>query len=172
MQAARYTDDSDFMTSYERIFGTGPRGIFVTIATFAIAYTAVDRYGPWGMHGISILGYGALAISLAMTLFVAAWSLQSLPPADRGKALVTSGAFRYFRHPLYASFLTFFDFGFALYLDDWIFLGWAIAQHPIWHLNILGEERLMRNEFGAEYDVYCGRRGRFVPRFWPGHSPG
>ncbi len=160
------------MTMYQRLFGAGPRGLVLTLATFPIAWGVAKRFGPWPIH--ESVGFGALSLGVALvaTLGLAFWSLKSLPPEARGKALVNTGAFRYFRHPLYATFLTFFDFGFALYLDDWVFVIWAIAQHPIWHLNIRHEERLMRNEFGAEYDAYCATTGRFVPRFWTGHSPG
>jgi len=160
------------MTQYQRLFGTGPRGIAITLATLVIAFVLASRIEPWSIHGSVQFGYAALGVSLVLTLAIAMWSVRSLPPADRGKALVTSGAFQYFRHPLYASFLTFFDFGLAIYLDDWVFIIWAVAQHPIWHLNMVGEERLMRNEFGDEYDAYCNRTGRFIPRFWSRHSPG
>ena len=160
------------MTQYQRLFGTGPRGIVITLLTFWIAFMVAGRLGPFSIHKSTVIGYSALGLSLVLTLAVAAWSVRSLPPADRGKALVTSGAFRYFRHPLYASFLTFFDFGLAIYLDDWVFLIWALAQHPMWHVNMLGEERLMRTEFGEAYDAYCKHTGRFVPRFWSRHSQG
>jgi protein-S-isoprenylcysteine O-methyltransferase Ste14 len=138
----------------------------------AAAAFAADAAGPLPIHGQPAVGWAALGISLIPTLAVAGWALRSLPPADRGKTLITSGAFRYFRHPLYASFLTFFDFGLALYLDHWVFLIWALAQHPIWHWNMLHEEQLMRREFGDEYDAYCARTGRFVPRIWRRYSPG
>lgn len=160
------------MTQYERIFGTGPRGIAVTLMMFFVAFVTVDWAGPWPIHERSVLGLAALGVSLVGTLATAAWALRSLPPAERGTSLVTSGAFRYFRHPLYASFLTFFDFGLAVYLDDWAFVIWAVAQHPIWHWNMRGEERLMRREFGEEYDTYCAGTGRFIPRLFRHHSPG
>lgn len=160
------------MTQYQRIFGTGPRGLAISFATLFFTYAAADRYGPLTIHGSEMGGYIVLGLSVIATLAIAVWSVRSLPPSDRGKALVTSGAFQYFRHPLYASFLTFFDFGLAIYFDDWIFIAWAIIQHPVWHLNMLGEERLMRSEFGEDYDVYCKRTGRFVPRLFQRHSPG
>ena len=160
------------LTNYERLFGAGPRGIVITLATLGIAAAAADRMGPWPVHGKPAIGWAALGVSLVSTLAVAGWALRSLPPADRGKALITNGAFRYFRHPLYASFLTFFDFGLALYVDHWVFIVWAVAQHPIWHWYLLHEERLMRREFGAEYEAYCAQTGRLVPRFWRRHSPG
>ncbi len=160
------------MTRYQRIFGTGPRGLMLSLATLGCAAALTRRFGPFPIHGSDFVGRLALGVSLVATLAVAGWSVKSLPPIDRGTTLVTSGAFKYFRHPLYASFLTFFNFGLAVYVDDWMFLGWALAQQPIWHWNMRGEERLMLAAFGEEYDSYCARTGRFVPRFWQRHSPG
>ncbi len=171
MQAAQYTLPMS-MTPYQRLFGAGPRGIVLTIVTFPIAYFVIHRFGPWPIHHSAAVGYVLLGVSLAATLALAVWSLKSLPPDERGNVLVDSGAFRYFRHPLYATFLTFFDFGLAIYLNDWAFLVWAFAQHPIWHLNIRSEEQLMRNAFGDEYAAYCNVTGRFVPRLWRNPSRG
>ena len=82
--------------------------------------------------------FGLLALA---TLFLLAWSVRSLPPADRGQRLVVEEAFRYFRHPLYAAFLTFFNFGLAVLLNSWLYVVWAVVLHPLWHLNVRGEER-------------------------------
>ncbi len=116
--------------------------------------------------GKPAVNQGIFIALTAITVAVVIWSVRSLPPAERGRRLCTSGAFAWFRHPLYAAFLTFFNFGLAFQLDNWIFLVWAVVQHPVWHLNIRYEEQLVRDHFGAEYDDYAHQTGRFVPRFW------
>jgi protein-S-isoprenylcysteine O-methyltransferase Ste14 len=67
---------------------------------------------------------------------------------------------------LYAAFLTFFNFGLAVLLNSWLYVAWALVLHPLWHLNIRGEEALMKEQFPSAYDDYRVRTGRFVPR-WP-----
>jgi protein-S-isoprenylcysteine O-methyltransferase Ste14 len=106
--------------------------------------------------GVGLIGLVALVV----------WSLRSLPPSARGRQLCTQGAFRYVRHPLYAAFLSHFNFALALFLGHPIYLLWAIALHPIWHVLMRSEERLMLRDFGEPYREYAARTGRFIPRFW------
>ena len=106
--------------------------------------------------------FGMLALA---TVVLLVWSVRSLPPSDRGQRLVVEGAFRYFRHPLYAAFLTFFNFGLAVLLNSWLYVVWALVLHPLWHLNVRAEEALMNQQFPDAYDDYCIRTGRFVPRW-------
>ncbi|KAB2841763.1 MAG: hypothetical protein F9K45_07605 [Melioribacteraceae bacterium] len=101
----------------------------------------------------------------AVTLVIIIWSVKSLPPTDRGNKLITNGVFKYFRHPLYGAFLSFFDFGLAVFLNNWIYIIWAILQHPLWHWNIKGEEKLMKDAFPGEYEKYCEKTGRFFLKF-------
>lgn len=103
-------------------------------------------------------------LSLVAALFLVIWSLRSLPLVSRGHELVTKGAYRYIRHPLYASFLSCFNFGLAVLLNNWIYIIWAILVHAVWHWNIDSEEKLMKKMFPKEYAEYCKVTGRFIPR--------
>ena len=152
------------MTTYQRIFGTGPRGAIIGAVTFGLALALDYWLSLPPLHGSATLGIAALVAASAATAAIVAWSLRSLPLSARGRELVTAGPFRYVRHPLYAAFLGGFDFGLALFLDGWVYVAWAVLQYPIWHWNIAAEERLMHNEFGGEYAAYCSRTGRFLPR--------
>jgi len=154
------------ITRNQRLFGRGPRGCFLTVGTGIVCWRISERMEPWPIHGHPAFGLAALMVSTVITLAIAAWAIKSLPVKDRGYALIMVGAYRYFRHPLYASFLISFDFGLALYLDHWVMMAWAFAQYPIWDLNMVGEERLMEREFGENYRMYCRKTGRFFPRWW------
>lgn len=154
------------MNSYERIFGTGPRGTLISLALLALAWRLEELSGLPGItpHGV-FRGLFFAATSLA-TCALLVWSLRTLPPRSRGTSLITTGAFRYLRHPLYAAFLSCFNFGLALLLNNWIYVVWAILLHGVWHWNIRREERLMQRQFPQDYDTYCKTTGRFVPRLW------
>ncbi len=104
-----------------------------------------------------------LIISIILTNIVVIWSLKSLPPKFRGEYLVTTGAYAYIRHPLYGAFLSFFNFGLAIYLNNYIFIIWAVLLFPVWHLNIRYEENLVVAKFGDEYVNYSKRVSRFFP---------
>jgi protein-S-isoprenylcysteine O-methyltransferase Ste14 len=67
---------------------------------------------------------------------------------------------------LYAAFLLFICPAWAIFQDHWLYLAWAGLLHPLWHWNIRGEEKLMRDAFGEDYDRYCAVTGRFVPRIF------
>jgi len=101
------------------------------------------------------------------------WGVKSLPPSRRGKEVITTGAFRFFRHPLYAAFLSCFNFGLAVFLNNWIYVAWAFVVHILWHVNIVSEEKLMIREFPGRYEEYCKMTGRFVPRLggWQHNKP-
>ncbi len=152
------------MTTYQRIFGTGPRGVVVSVVTLWLTYWLDGRLNLPPLHGSMTLGVTALVVGSAVAAAIVIWSLRGLPPGARGKELVTAGAFRYVRHPLYAGILGPFDFGLALFMDGWPYIIWAVLQYPIWHWNIAAEERLMHNEFGDEYAAYCNKTGRFLPK--------
>jgi protein-S-isoprenylcysteine O-methyltransferase Ste14 len=80
-------------------------------------------------------------------------------------ALVTSGPYRFVRHPVYAGYLA-------------LLLGCGVAALNVcvlllWPLSLLGiliqaglEEQVLRARFGRAYERYVGRTGRLVPRFW------
>ncbi len=152
------------LTPYQRIFGAGPRGTTISIATLGGTVVLDMWLGLPAIHGNATVGWTALILGAAAAFAIAVWSLRALPPDTRGRELVTAGPFRYIRHPLYAAFLGPFDLGLALFLDSWIYLAWAALQYPIWHWNIAAEEGLMRQEFGDEYAAYCRRTGRFLPK--------
>lgn len=151
------------MTPFQRIFGSGPGGTLASIATLGGAFGLDSWLGLPAMHGCAALGRGAVLVGAAVTAAIVAWSLRALPPESLGRALITAGPFRYVRHPLYAAFLGPFDLGLALFLDGWVYLGWAILQYPLWHLAVVREEKLMRDAFGEAYEEYCRRTGRFLP---------
>lgn len=80
------------------------------------------------------------------------------------ETLVTQGIYNHVRNPMYlGNFLLIA--GFALASNRWVFLlaGSAVAIYV--HLAIVAaEEHFLRGRFGAEYDAYCARTPRFLPR--------
>lgn len=149
---------------FSKIFGSGPIGLLISLVLFFVAYWVNERIAPPPLSNNRPLLNSLFVVSILMTLAMIVWSVKSLPTAERGNKLSTRGAFRYVRHPLYAAFLSIFDFGLAVYLNSYVFILWAIFLHPVWHCVVRHEERLMVHIFGQSYVEYQKRTGRFFPR--------
>jgi protein-S-isoprenylcysteine O-methyltransferase Ste14 len=89
--------------------------------------------------------------------------LPELSPDRHPGTLLTDGAYSRMRHPRYAQVLLAL-LGYALfanYLALYVVVAlWVVGLYPI----ILLEERELRDRFGAEYESYCRRVPRFIPK--------
>jgi len=156
------------VNAFHRIFGSGPVGTVVSLVLLAAAWR-LERELPGLALGVPApLRIAVLAVTSVAAVGVIVWSLRSLPPAARGRDVVDAGIYRWVRHPLYAAFLSLFNFGLAIYLDHLVYVAWALGLHPVWHGLIRFEERLMLETFGDRYAEYARRTGRFLPRFGSG----
>lgn len=154
------------MKTYERLFGAGPRGALLATILVIITWYLEDIAGLPRICTNDVLRLAGFIVFTVIGIAIVAWSLTSLPPGERGRRLVTTGAFQYFRHPLYAAFLLFINVGFAFLMNNWIYLIWVVILFPLWTINIRSEETLMRQTFGEEYDMYCSNTWRFIPKIW------
>lgn len=153
------------MNTFDRIFGSGPIGLIISLALFFLArfltnYINTPRIFEEN-NNIRILLFAGLTL---ITIVFIIWSIKSLNPQDRGVKLITTGMFKYFRHPLYAAFLSVFNFGLAVFMNNWIYIIWAFILHPVWHMLVMKEEKMLKEVFPNDYEEYCYRTGRFFPR--------
>lgn len=154
------------MNTFNRLFGSGPIGLLISVILFFFALYLKELLSiPKIFINYYLLRLSIFIILTIISIIIIVWSLVSLNPKSRGKTLITTGALKYFRHPLYAAFLTFFNFGLAVLLNNWIFIIWGFLLHPIWHLLIVKEEKDLKFIFPNEYEEYCKITGRFFPKF-------
>ncbi|MDD5144302.1 isoprenylcysteine carboxylmethyltransferase family protein [Methanoregula sp.] len=155
----------NLFADFRKTFGSGPAGVVASLVLLFIAYLINRQLDLPPLTDNQPLLNGIFIAAIVLTLVLIAWSLRSLPAADRGNRLCTTGAFRYVRHPLYAAFLSVFNFGLAIWLNSYVYIAWALLLHPVWHYLVLDEERMMVATFGDDYREYRKRTRRFVPRF-------
>ncbi|SFJ19442.1 protein-S-isoprenylcysteine O-methyltransferase [Thermoflavimicrobium dichotomicum] len=85
----------------------------------------------------------------------------------KGHQLITSGVYKYVRHPMYAASLM-WGVAQVLLLHNWI-AGWSplLSLMLMYFLRVSREEQMMLDQFGEEYQSYMNRTGRIIPRrFW------
>jgi len=85
-------------------------------------------------------------------------------PIDAPKKLVTCGPYRFTRNPMYVGVLTVI-LGWAVLFQSRAVLEYALAVGLFCHLFVvLYEEPHLRRTFGPEYENYCVRVGRWLPK--------
>jgi len=84
---------------------------------------------------------------------------------ERGQTVVSTGPYRYVRHPLYTSALLFF-LGSALLLGSWIGVILGLLIEGILARRAVREEQVLQNGLKG-YDAYMARvRWRLIPHVW------
>jgi len=78
--------------------------------------------------------------------------------------LVTSGPYRWMRHPMYAA-ESLFMIALAAESANWPVALLMIAGIVMLYARVGKEEAMMIEQFGDEYRSYMKRTGRFLPRF-------
>lgn len=116
-------------------------------------------------------GVGVLLILTGVPGLVdsfARFALQGLgtpAPVAPPQKLVVTGLYRYVRNPMYVSVLAVI-LGQGLLFCDWRLFVYGALLWLGWHLFVVGyEEPTLKQMFGAEYDVFCARVPRWIPRF-------
>jgi protein-S-isoprenylcysteine O-methyltransferase Ste14 len=129
----------------------------------------IDPMAPRGWAtGLAVAAVIASTAATALVFFtlgthrvrIALWHQDN----DAPQSIVTNGAYRLVRHPFYTSFLL-ASIGATLLLPHWATA--ATLLYTVLRLNATAakeERKLSASEFGAEYQAYVGRTGRFAPR--------
>jgi len=123
-----------------------------------------------------VLGLAILVFAVGASIYTwCIWDFATFgrgtpAPIDAPKRLVVRGLYRVTRNPMYVGVLT-------------VILGWAVLFRSsglalyalaVWccfqSFVLVYEEPHLRRVFGAEYEAYCARVGRWLPRIGPRHG--
>ena len=125
----------------------------------------------WRMEGARAVLGGPLilagALLYAWCAYVFARFGQWTPaPIDPPRQLVSRGLYARTRNPMYLGVIT-VVLGEALLFGSFRLLAYAGAVFAGFHaIVLLYEEPAHRRRFGADFEGYCHRVPRWVPRFW------
>jgi protein-S-isoprenylcysteine O-methyltransferase len=118
-------------------------------------------------RALSVVGLAVCAAGMAVLV----WARQTLGrnwsqtvSAKEGHELVTSGPYRFVRHPMYTG-------GFVACLASAVVAGGpfvfaALTLGPLFLWRVRAEDRLMTEQFPAEYPAYMARTKALIPFVW------
>ncbi|MDE0188591.1 MAG: isoprenylcysteine carboxylmethyltransferase family protein [bacterium] len=87
-------------------------------------------------------------------------------PIDEPKRLVVRGLYRYTRNPMYVGLITLIA-GWAILFGSVVLAWCGVFLFIFFSLFVrIYEEPHLSRKFGAEYDAYKARVGRWLPRFF------
>jgi protein-S-isoprenylcysteine O-methyltransferase Ste14 len=138
--------------------------------TVAMPYWLSARGARPDLRGISVVGWLLITAGAALYIASAFWGFalrgKGTPaPFDPPKQLVVEGPYRIVRNPMYWSVAS------VLLGEAVVFHSLALAELTVaffagTNLFVLFyEEPVLRRKFGAEYEDYCRRVPRWLPRF-------
>ena len=140
-------------------------GLLGVLGGYLPAYTDCKEF--WTIDGDTIRWLGVLLFAVGGALrlwpvFVLGHRFSGLVAIQPGHQLVTSGVYRVIRHPSYLGLLA-NALGWALAFRSLVGILLTALMLPPLLTRIRAEERLLRTQFGREYDAYCSRTARLLP---------
>jgi protein-S-isoprenylcysteine O-methyltransferase Ste14/membrane protease YdiL (CAAX protease family) len=108
------------------------------------------------LGGVAVLVWAAVALGRFLVHEAAIF---------QDHTLITSGPYRFVRHPIYSGYLALLLGSGIGMLNIWLLLLWPLSLLAIL-VQAGAEERLLLSKFGQAYRLYTGGTGRIVPRLW------
>jgi len=146
-----------------------PGTVAVYVPLYVARNLATGSTGAW-IAGAVLIFLGA-AIYFACQWDFAIWGRGTPAPIDAPRKFVSRGLYRYVRNPMYLAVLTVI-LGWAAAFQTTKLLWYALGVGTAFHLFVLiYEEPHLTRVFGSEYEDYCARVNRWLPRPAPWPPP-
>ena len=126
-----------------------------------------DRVNFWTIDHDTLRWLGVIVFTIGASwrlwpVFVLGRRFSGLVAIQPGHALVTTGIYRFIRHPSYLGLLlTAFGWGLAFRAGVGLLL--ATMMIPVLIARMNSEERLLESQFGEQYNDYRSRSSRMIP---------
>ena len=140
--------------------------ILIYVPGRLLSWSGIAQPEVMGAAQIAGMMVGAIGAAIALCCILAfAFIGEGTPaPFDPPRRLVIRGPYRFVRNPMYIGAGLALA-GTALYYQSWWIAGYAALFLIVTHLFVTGyEEPALRRTFGSEYNAYCNRVNRWLPR--------
>jgi protein-S-isoprenylcysteine O-methyltransferase Ste14 len=149
-----------------------PAASALLLASYAGFLPPITGYHTAWSNLTAVLAVPLCAISIALIFLtlgthrvpLALWHQQQ----DGPHHIVNDGPYHRIRHPFYAAFLLALLGAVVFAPSVGTFAVWIYAAVTLNFTAQREERRLMRSEFGAQYEQYMHQTGRFWPKLRPG----
>ena len=120
---------------------------------------------PFALRWVGVALAGCTGLLVWWTFHNLGKNLTDTVVTRRDSSLITSGPYRFVRHPFYLAFLLGIT-GVGLVTANWFV--WFVGLVPFGFIvaRTRIEEAKLVERFGIEYQEYMRRVGRFFPRIW------
>jgi protein-S-isoprenylcysteine O-methyltransferase Ste14 len=130
---------------------------------FGLNRVQLDVIDAGHVLGLLCIAFGAVLLGTCIVEFARS-GRGTLSPVDPPRRLVIRGLYRYVRNPMYLS-VTIIVLGEVLVTRSSALAGYWVIWFLGANLFVMGyEEPTLRRDFGASYDEYSRRVGRWIPR--------
>ena len=140
-----------------------PNRTFVVFPLLVIAFETAWRGGapavePWGAI-LLLWGYLQYRLVRGYRLAHGGGGPGLERPPDR---IVTEGAYRFLRNPMYLGHLIFM-LGLAITFSSWFAVALVVFHAGWFHVRVLRDEERLEARFGDSYRAYKARVKRWIP---------
>ena len=146
----------------------GDRGQMILLMVFLVVWLADSfllRFSTFLSESIPLI---VRLVILAVALLVSIWLMRSghvvTREEQRPARVISTGAFRYVRHPLYLASILFY-LGLTVATASVISLGGFVIIFIFYNYIASFEEKIMLERFGDKYRDYMKTAGKWLPRF-------
>jgi len=136
---------------------------------FGLAHAHLTLVNPVHILALVLLKLGAVLLIACIWEFAKS-GRGTLSPVDPPRELVVRGLYRYVRNPMYLSVTLIVLGEFLLTGSRALFIYWLMFFSAANLFVIVYEEPNLRRRFGASYERYTQRVGRWIPRLRPARS--
>ena len=138
--------------------------VSVQLVLFGL-YAFMPSMLTFSVNRLGEIAGGLLALTGLVTILTAVYqirrSLTPFPSPVKNGQLITSGLYRYIRHPIYSGIIL-AAAGYGLYTGDTIKIIIALLLWLLFYFKSKYEERMLMN-FYDDYSRYSSRTYRFFP---------
>lgn len=139
-------------------------GVFFALLVMFSGSAEASLALPLALSGCILAVVGATIVQRSRAELGPAWSL--VPKADQSTGLVTTGPYRFVRHPIYLG-LALLAMGQALAFGSWpAFLIVLFGVVPTFAWRGLAEDKLLSRTFGEPHEVYRQRTRMIIPKLF------